>query len=83
MTVILEPQTEAKLRELASREGQDAQALANAWLAESIARHEREFEENVRAIQEGLDAVDQGRVRPFQEFLSEHRRRFPDTESIL
>ena len=81
MTVILEPETEAKLRDLAQREGQDAQALANAWLAESVARHEREFEESVKAIQEGLDAVDQGRVRPFEDFLSEHRRRFPDSES--
>jgi len=83
MTVVLEPQTEAKLRELASREGQDAQALANAWLAESIARHEKEFEENVKKIQEGLDAIDQGRVRPFEEFLSEHRQRFPDAGPTL
>ena len=78
MTVVLEPETEAKLRKLASREGQDAQALANAWITESIARHEQEFIKSVKAIQEGLDAVDQGRVRPFQEFLSEHRQRFPD-----
>ena len=80
MTVVLEPQTGAKLRELASREGQDAQALVNAWLTERIARHEQKFEENVRAIQQGLDAADQGRGRPFEEFLAEHRQRYPDAE---
>lgn len=80
MTLTLEPETEAKLREMAHREGQDAQVLANAWLAESLARHEREFAENVRAIQEGLDAVDQGRVRPYEEYLEEHYRRFPRSE---
>ena len=37
-----------------------------------------EFEKNVTATQEGLDAADAGRVRPFEEFLAEHRRRFPD-----
>ena len=81
MTVVLEPQMEAKLRELAFREGQDAQILANAWLAVSIAQHEQEFEDNVRAIQEGLYAADQGRVRPFEEFLAEHRQRYPDAVS--
>ena len=37
-----------------------------------------EFEENVKAIQKGLDAVDAGRVRPFQEFFAVSRRRYPN-----
>lgn len=37
-----------------------------------------EFEQNVQAIQEGLDAVDQGRVHPLEEFLAEHRQWYPD-----
>jgi len=60
MTIVLQPETEARLSEIARREGQDTQALAQAWLTESLAWYEREFAENVRAIQEGLDAVDQG-----------------------
>ncbi|MGI4788100.1 MAG: hypothetical protein ACRYFS_04540 [Janthinobacterium lividum] len=38
-----------------------------------------EAEDNVRAIQDGLDAIDAGRVRPFEEYLSEHRQQFPNT----
>jgi hypothetical protein len=57
MTAILEPESEAKLRE-------------------------REFEENVKAIQEGLDTIDQGRVRPYQEFFAEHRLRYPDAKLL-
>ena len=56
MTVTLEPNTEAKLREL---------------------------DRNVKAIQDGLDAVDSGRVRPFEDYLSEHRQRFPDVDTEL
>jgi len=77
MTIILEPETEAKLRETAQREGQDADALANALLAEVLERKAREFAEEVAAIQEGLDAVREGRERPFEEFLAEHRARYP------
>lgn len=36
------------------------------------------FEGDMQAIQEGLDAVAAGRVRPFQEFFAEHRQRYPD-----
>jgi predicted transcriptional regulator len=78
MAITLKPETEEKLRQVAQRQGQDAHSLADIWLAESIARHEQEFEANVAAIQEGLDAIDQGRVRPFEDFLSEHRQRYPD-----
>lgn len=80
MAITLKPETEEKLRQVAQRQGQDAQSLADVWLAESIARYEQEFEANVAALQEGLDAIDKGRVRPFEEFLSEHRQRYPDSE---
>ena len=43
---------------------------------------EHDLEDDVKAIQEGLDAVDAGRVRPFEEFLAEHRRRFPDPVQV-
>jgi len=78
MTITLTPHTEEQLRETARREGQDIDILAEAILAESLALRARQFDEDVKAIQEGLDAVDQGRVRPFREFMAEHRRLYPD-----
>ena len=40
MTIILEPTIEARLRERAAREKQDADAMANALLAEALLREE-------------------------------------------
>ena len=77
MAITLTPETEAKLRETASREGQDADALADSMLAEVLAQRAQEFEEDIAAVQEGLDAIDQGRVRPFKDYMAEHRQRFP------
>lgn len=77
MAITLTPETEAKLRETASREGQDADALADAMLAAVLAQRAQEFEEDIAAVQEGLDAIDQGRVRPFKDYIAEHRQRFP------
>ena len=78
MTITLAPDNEAKLRETAQREGQDANALANAMLAEVLAQRTREFEEDIAAVQEAWVAVQEGRERPFAEFMAEHRQRFPD-----
>lgn len=75
MSITLEPETEAKLHETAAREGQGVDTLANALLAEILQQRERAFAEDVAAIQEGFDAVHQGRERPFEEFLAEHRAR--------
>ncbi len=78
MTITLAPENEEKLRETAQREGQDADALANAMLAEVLAQRAREFEEDIAAVQEAWVAVREGRERPFAEFMAEHRQRFPD-----
>lgn len=74
--ITIEPETEARLREKAQREGQDVDTLANALLAEVLEQKAREFAEEVAAIQEGLDAVREGRERPLEEFLVEHRARY-------
>lgn len=72
MSIILQPETEEKLRLTAQREGQDADTLASALLAEVLEKKAREFAENVAAIQEGFNALHEGRERPFDEFLAEH-----------
>ncbi len=78
MTVTLKPETEEKLRQMAQWEGQDADTFAEALLTDVLAEREREFAEDVAAAQEGIAAINQGRVRPAAEFFAEHRRRFPD-----
>lgn len=81
MTITLTPRTGARLRETAQREGQDVDALADALLAETLEERARDFAESVAAIQEGFDAVDQGRTRPLEEYIAEQRvrRGLPDS----
>ena len=81
MTITLKPETEERLRVTALREGQDADTLAETLLAEVLAQREEEFAEDIAAVQEAWTAIHEGRVRPFQEFLAEHRQRFPDPAS--
>lgn len=83
MAIVLKPETEEKLRQTAQREGQDVDILADALLAEVLAQREREFTEDVAAVQEAWTAVREGRERPFEEFFAEHRRRYPDSRAGL
>ncbi len=78
MAITLKPETEEKLRQTAEWEGQDADTLADALLAEVLAQREREYAEDIAAVQEAWVEVREGRERPYQEFLADHRRRFPD-----
>ncbi len=79
MAITLKPETEEKLRQTAQWEGQDADTLADALLAEVLAQRQREYTEDIAAVQEAWVAVREGRERPYQEFLADHRRRFPDS----
>lgn len=78
MPITLPPETEARIQQIAFREGQDADALANAMLAEVLAQREWESEEDIAAVQEAWVAIQEGRERPFAEFMAEHRQRYPD-----
>lgn len=48
MTILLDPAIEARLRERAAREKQDADAMANALLAEALLRGDAEKEEALK-----------------------------------
>lgn len=50
MTITLAPQTEAKLKEMASREGREVNALADDLLAAVVEAADRDFEEACEAI---------------------------------
>ncbi len=78
MAIVLKPETEEKLRQTAQWEGQDADTLADALLAEVLAQREREFAEDIAAVQEAWIAIGEGRERPLAEFMADHRQRFPD-----
>ena len=64
MTIVLTPETEAKLREKARREGADASFVAESLILAALEAEERDFQEAIIGIQRGLEAGRQGRVRP-------------------
>ena len=83
MTITLAPEAETALRKTAQRTGQEPDTIVSRLVLETLTQIEQEFMAEVAAIQEGLDAIDQGRVRPFEEFMAEHRRTYPDPSPEL
>src|ERR1041384_5646801 len=81
MTITLKPETEAKLREKAEREGQDANELADALLAAALEWAAREYQEIVTAIQEGMDAAAEGREKHLEQYIAEQtaKRGLPES----
>lgn len=73
MTLMITPETEAKLREKAAREGRDVHALADTLLARLLADEDRAADAESAAIQAGLDAVAAGREKPLEHYLAEQR----------
>ncbi len=72
MTIILTPETEAKLNEKARLEGRDPNSLANAVLADFLDQEARQREEDA-AIQVGLDAISAGRWKPVEQVFADLR----------
>ena len=70
MTITLAPQTEAKLKEMASREGRDVDALVAAVLAAVVEAADRDFEESCDAITEALDG-DPKHDMPFEVYRAQ------------
>jgi predicted transcriptional regulator len=64
MTITLSPETEAKLRERAERDGQEIDALADFLLSAALDEEARDREEAIEGIRRGLEAGAAGRVRP-------------------
>ena len=76
MTLTLTPETEARLRDHAAREGQDVSAYVEAVFADIFAEDpddltQEQLLESCRHIRQGLDDVDQGRVRPLSAYVAE------------
>ncbi len=75
MAITLTPETEACLRERAEREGRDADAFADALLADALADDpddltDAEVGEIRDGIRRGLKATASGRVKPLAQAVA-------------
>ena len=70
MTITIAPQTEAKLKEMASREGREVNALADDLLAAVVEAADRDFEESCEGIAESL-ASDPKQDIPFEVYRAQ------------
>lgn len=73
MTLTITPNTEALLLAKAERDGGDVNAVADALLADLLARDQAE---EIAALRVGLEASDAGRVRPLAEVAAEKRAKY-------
>ena len=86
MAIILSTETETRLRARAAREGQKADALADALLADALTSDPDDLTNDevaeIRAgLRRGIEAALAGRVTPLSKAVAEARRRhgFPAT----
>jgi predicted transcriptional regulator len=77
MTLTLTPKTAAKLEEMAEREGTDPGDLARSILADALWEFPDDYDDTVAAVEEAFEAIEQGRVRPFETFRREHESNYP------
>ena len=73
MAIAISPETEARLREKADREGQDVGCIADALLTAALEWEELDREAAIAGIQRGLEASAAGRVIPASEVLAKTR----------
>jgi predicted transcriptional regulator len=78
IVVTLSPELEALLRDKAAKQGQDISLVASKLLAEVLEWEikDKDTEEAVRGIKQGLDNFETGQFRSFQEFAEEQRHKY-------
>lgn len=76
ITINLAPEEEARLRQKASREGQEAETVAHTVLVQALEWEAQDRAEAVEGIKRGIEAFDQGRYRRFSEFEAEQRAKY-------
>jgi len=74
--ITLTPETEARLRERAARDGADIDAVADALVAAALEWEAREEAESEASLRRGLADSDAGRVRLFSEVAAEWRTKY-------
>ncbi len=73
MPIMLTPETEARLREKAARDGQDVDAVAESLLKYALEWEAQERNELIEAVRQSDQASTEGRERPFSEFVTEQQ----------
>jgi len=71
MTLAISADLEQQLVERAADEGADPNTMAEAPLSAALRWDREDFEEAVSGVQRGLEAFENGRFRPFNEFAVE------------
>jgi predicted transcriptional regulator len=75
LTINLSPEAELRLRERAEQDGRSAETLAAAIIADALEWQALDVAEAVAGIQRGMDDGEAGRVRSFDDFAEEQRRK--------
>lgn len=73
MAIAIRPETEARLERKALGEGRDLDSIVDELLTVGLDICELDPLDVPTAIQEGLDAVNEGRVKPLPQYLEEQR----------
>lgn len=78
MTITIDPDMEARLREKALRDGREPDVVAKMLLADVLDADAREYKESVAAIRQALEA---GTGKPIEQYIAEQRVKhgYPDT----
>jgi len=76
IVVTLNPELEALLHSRAAQQGQDVNFVATELLASILNWEEKDSEEAIEGIQQGLDDFEAGRYRSFQNFADEQRNKY-------
>ena len=76
MTLAISADLEKQLVARAADEGADPNAMAEALLAAALRWDREDFEEAVNGIRRGLEAIENGRFRPFEDFAAEQREKY-------
>lgn len=77
MTITISSDLESRLRDRASRTGQDVDSAAEDLLAAALEWESSDREAAIAGIRRGLEASDAGRVRPAADVFAELRAQLP------
>ena len=76
IVITLNSELETLLRARAAQQGQDVNFVASELLARVLVWEEKDSEETIKGIQQGLDDFEAGRFRCFQDFAEEQHQKY-------
>ena len=76
IVVTLNPKLEALLHRKAAQQGQNISFVTSELLTSILDWEEKDSEEAIKVIQQGLDDFESGRFRSFQDFAEEQHHKY-------